>query len=210
MSPEFKAKLRKFWDRIFFTICIILVIYAFAFDSEPPGDGRDLPIRYVMGSAFKETDTVVITDIIDSDELEIQNRYKQRTILRLLGVRAFDANSSDNRIAYFGQLAYIHLGENVLGKTAGLETRHLKADKKGRLLGHLFLEGDDGAYSRDIGREMLDSGIVIVYPLHDIGDRRADYENTQVAAKDGAREIWGDARAQEHVGTLRASWEKDQ
>jgi endonuclease YncB( thermonuclease family) len=207
MSPEFKAKLRKLWDRIFFTICIVLVIYAFAFDTDPPGDGKDMPIRYVSGGAFQETDMVTITDLIDSDEVEVQNRYKQRTILRLLGVRAFDANSSDNRIAYFGQLAFIHLGENVLGKTARLETRHLKADKKGRLLGHLFLEGDDGAYSLDVGRDLLSSGIVIQYPLHDIGDRESDYANAQAEAQDAAREIWGDDRAKEHVGALKDGWQ---
>ncbi|MFT5130906.1 MAG: endonuclease YncB(thermonuclease family) [Rhodothermales bacterium] len=206
MSPKFKAKLRKLWDRIFFSICIILVIYVFAFDSEPQSDSKDMPIRYVSGGAFQESETVTIIDIIDSDELIIQNRYKQRTILRLLGVRAFDANSSDNRIAYFGQLAYIYLGENVLGKTVRLETLHLKADKKSRLLGHLFLEGNDGAYSVDIGRQMLEDGIAIVYPLHEIGDRRADYENVQVAAKGAEREIWSDPRAQEHVMTLADIW----
>jgi endonuclease YncB( thermonuclease family) len=207
MSPELKAKLRKFWDRVFFCICLVLVVWAFAFEREPDADPDKMRMRYVGGGAFHESQLVKVTEILDGDELVVQNEYKQRTILRLLGVRAFNPKSPDNRIAYFGQLAYIRWGEYLLGQEARLETQHLKTDKKDRLLGHLYLEGDDGAYSRDIALDLLRDGLAIVYPLHDIGDRAADYQNAQTEARDAKREIWGDERAIEHVAVLTASWE---
>lgn len=205
MSPEIKAKLRKVWDRVFFVICLVVVVWAVLADSEST-DPKDRRMRYVTGAAFAESETVAVKMAFDSDEVIVENDYKQRTNLRLLGIRGFDANSSDPRVAYFGQLSYLHLTDHLKDQTARLETRHQKTDKDGRLLGHLHIEGNDGAYSRDIAIDLLKAGLVVVYPPHDIGDRVADYRNAESEARDAKREIWGDERALEHLALLSESW----
>jgi len=158
--------------------------------------------------AFHSEQIVTIKAAIDGDELLISGGHGVRTKLRLEGIKSFDPTQKDPMTSEFGRICFDHLESFTAGKSARLTVASKTVDDKGRLLGHVYLEDADGAYTASVAENLIRNGYTLVYTRYDFpdSDRFLALQRTAREAKLG---IWSDPDLANRASALSALWEEE-
>lgn len=121
--------------------------------------------------------SVVVQRVIDGDTFEIHTGEK----VRLIGINAPEISD------IFGREAKQYLADLIEKKTVYLQTDNISKDKDfyQRLLRYVILD------EVDINKKMISDGFAFAYLKYSFS-KSADYEQTQIKAREANRGIWGD------------------
>ena len=152
---------------------------------------------------LKSGEELKLVKVIDGDEVSMQ-RGPDVFIVRLLGVKCFDAKVSEPGISEFGASC-----ESAVRRALSTDRKvtleydgKLIRDRAGRVLGYLR------AGDRDVGEWVVDQGHGLVYTKYPFG-RMAAYLAAQDRANTRAVGLWSSAKARERALALQAEWGRD-
>ena len=154
--------------------------------------------------AFSEGDIITIDYVVDGDEITVSKSDGSQTLVRLLGVRSFDPFVNKPGKNY-GEVVYNYLKNNTLGKRARIYLDKTKVDSSQRLLAYLLLEDDNGQFSIDLNKELVRSGMTLVYTKYPF-ERMRDYLRAEKEAYDNKAQIWSDPNVTELAQKLKEQW----
>mgnify|MGYP001553104612 FL=1 len=167
-------------------------------------------LRYSDPSLFQNGDIVQVFKVVDGDEVRIAvsdaaDPETSSTVVRLLGIKSFDATVSDPMLSEYGKICFDYLKSCAEGKLARLEIPEKRLGDKGRLLGTLFLEDETGAYTLDLCSELIARGYTLVYTRYDF-ERMQTYLEIQNRAKQDHSGFWGNPRIASKAEALNMIW----
>lgn len=146
-------------------------------------------------------DAPVVQRVIDGDEILVQ-KDKCLAVIRLLGIRAFDPDRSEPPLRPYATLAVTRLKRLVGQKVTVLGPKELTLDSRGRTLARV------GADGRDIGKSLVEEGLVLVYRKYAF-DEMKDYLAVELRAKSESKGLWADAVATARAQALQAAYERE-
>lgn len=177
----------------------LLLCSAYFFASIQPVRNRALSNNPEL---FKDGQRVTITRVIDGDELRIENESGSSRI-RLLGIKSFDATAHDMILSEFGKVCVDFLESSYVGQRARLKISPKGVDDEGRLLGTLYVGGDEA----DLALDLVDKGMTLVYLRYDFG-RIDEYVQVQQQAEQDKRGLWASERVAARSRSMLRLWEQ--
>lgn len=157
--------------------------------------------------AFHEGDTVTIVKVVDADEVVVRAGERQ-TLVRLLGIKSFSATITDPGVSQYGKICFDYLKSRALDQSALIQLGDTKSDSRDRLLAYLMLKDDSGAYTVDLGKELVEKGYTLVYTRYDF-TRQEDYLATQFDAREDARGFWANGAIRTKAELLDIVWREE-
>lgn len=143
---------------------------------------------------------VRLVRVIDGDEIMVAAAADEAFVVRLLGIKSFDAVANDPGISTYGRQCMAFLQEHLEDQPATLQFDDLARDSRGRLLAYVHANGTD------LGKEMVARGLALPFLRYDFS-REAEYRRAQVQASEARLGLWGAARADRRARALLLSWE---
>lgn len=142
--------------------------------------------------------SVELVEIIDGDELSVRAE-SGAFIVRLLGIKCFDAKMNDPTVARHGAQCVQTLTELVSKKALTVEFDASAIDERGRTLTYLSAAGID------VGLSLVEQGLAAVYTEFAFS-REAEYTRAEREAQRRRRGMWRDPRARKRLDALKAEW----
>ena len=150
---------------------------------------------------LKSGETLKLVKVIDGDEVSMQ-RGEDVFIVRLLGVKCFDAKVVEPGISEFGAACESAVRRALSGdRKVVLEYDVFKRDKAGRVLA--YLRADE----RDVGEWIDDQGNAVIYTKYPF-KRMTRYLAAQDRANSRAVGLWSSTKARERALALQAQWSR--
>lgn len=160
-------------------------------------EGRRRQWRPSDGLVVESGTEVVALDVIDGDELAVR-AGTEVFVVRLLGIKAFDAKANDPVVSGLGLEAEQGLRAATLGKLRVVYDEY-KQDRAKRVLA--YLESDDG----DVGQRLVSEGKALVFLRYPFS-REAPYLAAESKARSRAEGLWGNPKAAMRAMALGAAW----
>lgn len=155
---------------------------------------------------FSNNEQVIITQVIDSDEVMIKSPQGAKAVLRIMGIKSFSSTTSDPAILEYGKICFNYLQQLTLNKSAILKLPKKRIiDKKGRLIAYLFLQAKDETFSVDIGKSLVQKGLSMVYTKFDFA-KMSEYLDTEAEAKQEHTGFWSNKIIKSRVESLKKIW----
>ena len=162
-------------------------------------------LQQTADGEFATGQSVTVVAAIDGDEVSVADALGNRTVVRLLGVKAFEASRNDTVTRVYGQRAFEYL-ETLVGRKALITLGDPARDPSKRLLAYLELEGADGP-PLDVGLHMVEDGLTVVYTQFPHA-REDVYLGAETRATRERRGVWADERAVQRIDALKALWQE--
>lgn len=182
--------------RAFWLVVIVLVIssvfFTISVERQRQSWASDADLRLTSGQE------VELVKVIDGDELSVRAGGAS-FILRLLGIKCFDAKMNDPLVAPHGAQCVQALGELIDKKALAVEFDTRARDAEGRVLAYLMAAGVD------VGRELVSRGYAVVYTEYGFS-READYLRAEREARARRRGMWHDPRVRRRLEALKIDW----
>lgn len=152
---------------------------------------------------LKSGEPLKFVKVIDGDEVSMK-RGEDVFIVRLLGVKCFDAKVVEPGISEFGAACESAVRRALSGdRKILLEYDKFLRDRAGRVLGYLRVDG------RDVGELILEQGHGLVYTKYPFA-RLTAYMAAQDQANSRAVGLWSSTKARERGLALQAEWGREQ
>lgn len=150
--------------------------------------------------ALQPGEPVELVAVIDGDEISV--RAERGTfIVRILGIKCFDAKMNDPTVARHGAQCVQSLTELISKKALTVEFDASALDERGRTLAYLSAAGID------VGLTLVEKGFAAVYTEFGFS-REAEYRAAQEEARRRRRGMWRDPRARRRLQALDAEWSR--
>ncbi len=148
---------------------------------------------------LKNGEQLKFVKVIDGDEVSMQ-RGEDVFIVRLLGVKCFDAKVTEPGISEFGAACESAVRRTLTGdRKILLEYDKFLRDRAGRVLGYLRSDG------LDVGELIVEQGHGLVYTKYPF-KRMTAYMASQDQANTRALGLWSSRKARERGLALQAEW----
>lgn len=157
---------------------------------------------------FSTGDIVDIVNVVDGDEVLIGDGEGNNTLFRLLGIKSFSATVSDPLLSEYGKICFTYLKAKTANQTARLEIADKGLDTEGRLLGTLFLKDSQGAYTVDLGLDLVQKGYTLVYTRFDFAGMKG-YLDIQKLAQEEKAGLWSNERITARALALQLLWDEE-
>ncbi|MBT3378624.1 MAG: hypothetical protein HN742_02520 [Lentisphaerae bacterium] len=158
--------------------------------------------------AFHEGEIVQISGIVDGDEILLLNRLGGKTVLRLVGIKSFDATVSDPLLSEYGKICFEYLKSTAMDQQAQLVLDPKRVDTKGRLLGSLLLKDKEGNFTLNLSEDLIKRGYTLVYTRFDFAQMERYLEAEQAAVNNSAG-LWSDSRIKGRAQMLKTLWNEE-
>jgi endonuclease YncB( thermonuclease family) len=164
--------------------------------------------KYSNPEAFSDGDEVVITEVIDGDDVLIRGEGGEKTRTRILGIDTFSPTLSDPLLSEYGKICVQHLRARAKGRKALLRIPQKQLGNTGRLLGTLFLKEEGREEPIDIGLDLVRKGYALVYTRYPFTgmDAYLAVESEARAAKSG---FWSDPNVTARAAALKMLWAEE-
>ena len=129
----------------------------------------------------EETDTWLVSRVIDGDTIQLSNGEK----VRYIGIDAPETKDPRKPVECFGEEAYQKNRELVLGKRVRLEKDVSERDKFGRLLRYVWV-GD-----KMVNLELIKEGYARVYTVPPDVKYQKLFQEAEQEARQFYRGLWG-------------------
>ncbi len=150
--------------------------------------------------ALKPGASVELVEVIDGDEVAVR-APEGAFIVRILGIKCFDAKMNDPTVARHGVQCVQSLTEIIDKKALTVEFDASAVDDRGRTLAYLSAAGID------VGLALVEKGHAAVYTEFGFS-REAAYLDTQREAQRRRRGMWRDPRARRRLEALEREWSR--
>jgi endonuclease YncB( thermonuclease family) len=153
---------------------------------------------------FSDGDIAVVTRVIDGDEVRIHNS-RGSTLVRILGIKSFDATERDLMLAEYGKVAVDYLEEEAVGKEVLVKLGEIKVDDEGRLLATLLLGSQ---HDQDVAESMLANGVTLVFTKFSF-PAMDEYLKIQEVAKSEKLGLWQNQRVSARSESMLNLWNQE-
>lgn len=207
MSRSLKTAIVLFLSRHNITIITIVLLAASCYFLV--GAQRMRAITHSSNpESFASGDIVTIEEAIDGDELLISNAQGVMTELRLLGIKSFNPTVSDPLLSEYGRICFDYLKARAVKQKAQLRISPKTLDDKGRLLGMLFVEDNEGSYTIDLALELVRKGYTLVYTRYAFADMGA-YLALQNQVEQERAGFWSSEKIAARAASLQVLWNEE-
>jgi endonuclease YncB( thermonuclease family) len=141
-----------------------------------------------------------VVEVVSSSEVLVRLADGRTLTVRLIGVVSFDPTSHEPGESQIGRSFASALHDALSTKDAVIAHAETKRDRKGRLLAHLTVGGDD------VARTLIARGLGFVNAAASF-DKEEDYLKAEGEAKLSGRGLWGNREATRQVRWMKALWE---
>lgn len=124
-------------------------------------------------------------------------------VIRILGIRSFEASANDPRVSGFGSQAAMLIADALRDGEFNLIFDELKKDPKDRILTYVEKNG------KDLGAELVRQGVVMVYTEFEFS-RMEDYLSLEGDAQQRKAGLWGRPEAARRAKLLKKKWEREE
>lgn len=184
------------WLATSYWLLIWALLSAAAFFAISAEQGRRDRRPKVDGIVESGTEVVAV-EVIDGDELVVRSDA-QVFVVRLLGIKAFDAKANDPVVSGLGAAARQALSTATTGPLHVVYEEPRK-DKAGRLLA--YVHAADG----DVGARLIAQGHALAYVRYPFS-REPSYLAAEGAARAKAAGLWSNPKAVVRATALGATW----
>jgi endonuclease YncB( thermonuclease family) len=142
---------------------------------------------------------VMLKSVVDGDTVVVRTEAGEDVAVRMVGIKAFDADTGRDAASRIGQEAVAAIERKASQKPIRLELNTPPKDKYGRLLASL------GVDEEDLGLGLVREGLVLVYTAYPF-PAMGLYLQEQEATKADRRGLWGDASLVRRAELLQREW----
>jgi endonuclease YncB( thermonuclease family) len=178
---------------IFFGLSLFFTVKVAAFKKELSRSSLDVTVN--------SGDEVLVTHIIDGDEISVKTA-SQQFIVRILGIYAYDPTANDPAAQNAARSAFDYLRKHLLHHKITIVFDEFKKDSKNRVLAYVHRS------DRDLGMEMVEMGHVLVYTLHPFS-RQKDYLLSEAKARRDGVGVWSGSVLSNRSLLLKNMWENE-
>jgi micrococcal nuclease len=165
-------------------------------------EARREAVQAGTGALLHSNDAVRLVQVVDGDTVLVRAQGENPTAVRLLGIKGFSTNNEKDPAAVYGRAAGHAIESALHGREASVLLADPPRDRFGRYVGKLLVNGND------LGKDLVEQGLVLAYPLHPFPDMDA-YVDAQKSAQAAGRGLWGHPAVAHRAELLFASWEDD-
>lgn len=157
--------------------------------------------RSVMKSGGKidSGGIVSLIRVIDGDTVLVAQSDQQPVLVRILGIKAFDASIAKDVAAAYGQATIDTLSRSLKDRPIRVLLHSTPKDKHGRYIAMLYVE------DQDIGLRLVKEGLVLVYTVYPF-PAMSLYLQEQELARAGRRGFWTNDEVTSRALALLNEW----
>lgn len=145
-------------------------------------------------------DVVTLVEVVDGDTVLLA-KDGERVAVRILGIKAVEANAPKDPAAQFGQRSILELKRLLADKPIRVLVNDPPKDTHGRTLAELFVD------DQDVALELVRRGLVLVYTVHPFPSMSM-YLQEQARSRAERVGLWGSPEAAKRAGLLSQEWSK--
>ncbi len=146
---------------------------------------------------------VSLLSVIDGDTVRVAQDGQQPASVRILGIKAFEANIAKDVFAPYGQAAVDTLQRLMANKPVRVLLHSTPKDRYGRYIATLYVD------DHDIGLRLVKEGLVMVYTVYPF-PAMSFYLQEQEIAREGGRGFWANAEMASKALALIRGWQGEQ
>lgn len=146
-------------------------------------------------------DLVKLVQLIDGDSLQVAKGNEDPVILRLVGIKAFDAKVEKDVFSPYARTALEHMQRHLRDKPlrVQIDPSH-PHDKYERWLATVYVE------NQDFGLYLIRQGLVLTYPVYPFPALQM-YLQAQEEAQRRHLGVWSNPRAAGRAKALMREWQ---
>ncbi|MEN6438655.1 MAG: thermonuclease family protein [Syntrophobacter sp.] len=142
---------------------------------------------------------VSLVNVIDGDTVRAAQEGQQPASIRILGIKAFEANIAKDIVASYGQAAVDTLQRLMANKPVRVLLHSTPKDRYGRYIATLYVD------DQDVGLHLVREGLAMVYTVYPFPEM-SFYLREQELAKAGRRGLWANAEVASRALALIQEW----
>jgi micrococcal nuclease len=151
------------------------------------------------GGKIDSGSIVSLVRVIDGDTVLVAQSDQQPVLVRILGIKAFDASIAKDVAAPYGQATIDTLSHSLKDRPIRVLLHATPKDKHGRYIAMLYVE------DQDIGLRLVKDGLVLVYTVYPF-PAMSLYLQEQDLARAGRRGFWANAEVTTRALALLNEW----
>lgn len=154
--------------------------------------------RAAAAAEVKSGDLLTLDSVVDGDTVVLRLEAGDKVPVRLLGIKAFEAEGKD-AISLYGRAAVDTLRRKLDGQPVRVLVHSTPKDKHGRTLATLYVDDDD------VGLGLIRDGLALAYTVYPF-PAMSLYVSEQARARGDRKGIWAEARAAERADAMAREW----
>ena len=151
------------------------------------------------GGKIDSGSIVSLVRVIDGDTVLVAQSDQQPVLVRILGIKAFDASIAKDAAAPYGQATIDTLSRSLKDRPIRVLLHATPKDKHGRYIAMLYVE------DQDIGLRLVKDGLVLVYTVYPF-PAMSLYLQEQDLARSGRRGFWANDEVTTRALALLNEW----
>jgi endonuclease YncB( thermonuclease family) len=181
-----------FWGCIAFLLSVSLFY----------GINADRMRRSMFGSEGKVNsgDVVTLGRVIDGDSVTVAQEGQKPAVVRILGIKTFEAGIEKDVVALYGQAAVDTLDRLMAKRSVRVLLHATPKDRFGRYIAMLYVD------DQDIGLRLIKEGLALVYTVYPF-PALSFYLQEQELARAGRRGLWANAEVTSRALALIREWQ---
>jgi endonuclease YncB( thermonuclease family) len=151
------------------------------------------------GGKIDSGSIVSLVRVIDGDTVLVAQSDQQPVLVRILGIKAFDASIAKDVAAPYGQATIDTLSRSLQDRPIRVLLHATPKDRHGRYIAMLYVE------DQDIGLRLVKDGLVPVYTVYPF-PAMSLYLQEQDLARAGRRGFWANDEVTTRALALLNEW----
>jgi len=151
------------------------------------------------GGKIDSGSIVSLVRVIDGDTVLVAQSDQQPVLVRILGIKAFEASIAKDVAAPYGQATIDTLSRSLKDRPIRVLLHATPKDKHGRYIAMLYVE------DQDIGLRLVKDGLVLVYTVYPF-PAMSLYLQEQDLARSGRRGFWANDEVTTRALALLNEW----
>ena len=143
---------------------------------------------------------VTLVSVIDGDTVRVAQEGQPPASVRILGIKAFEANIGKDVAATYGQSAVDTLQRLMANKPVRVLLHSTPKDRYGRYIAALYVD------DKDIGLRLIKEGLAMVYTVYPF-PAMSFYLQEQELARGERRGFWANAEVASRALALIREWQ---
>jgi endonuclease YncB( thermonuclease family) len=155
----------------------------------------------MKGEGKIENGNVVrLVRVIDGDTVAVVQEGEKAAVIRILGIKSFDASIDKDVVAPFGQAAVDSLLRMMSEKPVRVLLHSTPKDRHGRYLAIVYVD------NQDVGLQLIKEGLALVYTVFPF-PAMSLYLEEQDLARAERRGLWANSEITSRALALIREWQ---
>jgi endonuclease YncB( thermonuclease family) len=152
------------------------------------------------GGKINSGDIVLLEQVIDGDTVSVSLEGQPSAVVRILGIKSFEAGIEKDVVAAYGQAAIDSLKRLMVNHPVRVLLHSTPKDRYGRYIAMLYID------DQDIGLRLIKEGLALVYTVYPF-PAMSFYLQEQELARAGRRGLWANAEVTSRALALIREWQ---